>query len=612
VSGASLTADLTAPGNLAVQGDVAVTGVTQVNLTPAAYMSAGAPFPLLSFTGSLLGTGTFAVANPANYRQANVITESNSVKVDLGSKSLKWSGATNVWEAIGAANFTDGAPQQFYSGDTVTFDDTASTRAVALTGALQPARMIVDTTLGYTLTSGTTGSIAGGTSILKMGPGTLVLGMANTFTGGITVSSGMVELGASGAAGGTGTITLGDANTGSSAVAVLNSGTALTYANPITVSALGTGTATIGSSVLGSGNGSTFSGLITLNRPTTLQARQTDKTLFAGQITGPVGTLTIAGGKRVTLRSTANDFVGNIAIIDSGTILQSSEAGAGETIPNGSSIDVGAGTVFRTAGAADSVETINGLTGSGTVTRIVAGLQTLVVGSAGGGGTFSGPITNGSGIFALKKIGAGTEILAGASTYTGATTVEGGVLAITGSLTGTFTTVAGGTLEGTGTVGALTLTSGTLSAGSSSIGTLNTGNLALNGGSLLFELLPDATSDRLNSAGTITFAGNVQLDLGFGADLAPGTAFTLITNDLADPFGFTSGGLFAGATPITPGIDFTYTSGGFTEIFRASYAGGDGNDFTLTVVPEPGSAVLLLGGMASVVATRRRRAGRVG
>ena len=64
-------------------------------------------------------------------------------------------------------------------------------------------------------------------------------------------------------------------------------------------------------------------------------------------------------------------------------------------------------------------------------------------------------------------------------------------------------------------------------------------------------------------------------------------------------------GTFAGAAE---GVSVFADYLGTPYEFQASYIGGDGNDFTLTAVPEPGSAAMLLGGLAVVMGRRRRRA----
>ncbi len=77
------------------------------------------------------------------------------------------------------------------------------------------------------------------------------------------------------------------------------------------------------------------------------------------------------------------------------------------------------------------------LTGTGSVTNSVAATtSTLTLGTAGGSGSFGGVLTDGSGVLALTKTGAGTQTLNGTNLYTGATTVSTGTLSLgtTGSV----------------------------------------------------------------------------------------------------------------------------------------------------------------------------------
>src|SRR5262249_27220977 len=79
-------------------------------------------------------------------------------------------------------------------------------------------------------------------------------------------------------------------------------------------------------------------------------------------------------------------------------------------------------------------ESIDGLSGNGTVTDSAAKTSTLTVGVSGGSGNFSGVLQDGNGKLALTKSGAGTETLSGTmNTYTGATTVSAGTLLVNGS-----------------------------------------------------------------------------------------------------------------------------------------------------------------------------------
>lgn len=273
--------------------------------------------------------------------------------------------------------------------------------------------------------AGFLGTITGPTgSLVKTGTGTLSLSPTTSNVPSIVISSGTIST-ANGNFG-TASIVLGDSNTAASPTALLTTGASINQ--PITVGADGTGTATIGGTA-GGGN-TVFGGLITLNRPTTLTAGSTDRTTYTGNIAGNVGTLTITGGRRTVFDLPTKTFAGNIVVTGTGTTFQTGVASGTEHVPNTASVQVDAGTFFKLAGAGNGIETIDALSGSGTVRRHegVAGTQTLVIGSANGSATFSGILENGAGPLALTKSGTGTQTLTGINTYTGATAINAGTL----------------------------------------------------------------------------------------------------------------------------------------------------------------------------------------
>jgi fibronectin-binding autotransporter adhesin len=75
-------------------------------------------------------------------------------------------------------------------------------------------------------------------------------------------------------------------------------------------------------------------------------------------------------------------------------------------------------------------DTINALTGNGTVNNAGAGAAVLTVGYNDNSGTFAGALQNSSGSLGLTKIGQGVETLSSASTYAGPTTVNAGILKV--------------------------------------------------------------------------------------------------------------------------------------------------------------------------------------
>ena len=84
-----------------------------------------------------------------------------------------------------------------------------------------------------------------------------------------------------------------------------------------------------------------------------------------------------------------------------------------------------------------------------------------------------------SGTGTLTKGSLGTLILTGASNgFLGATTVNGGVLQVDGSLTGSSIAVNGGTLGGNGSTGGVTVNAGGIVSAGASAGKLTTGTLA--------------------------------------------------------------------------------------------------------------------------------------
>jgi autotransporter-associated beta strand protein len=306
-----------------------------------------------------------------------------------------------------------------------------------------------------------------------------------------------------------------------------------------------------------------------------------------------------------------NTYTGDTSI-KTGTLVVASIGNAGAA-PNdlggGTNIILGSvgatGTVVYVGGGETTSKNI-GLTASGTgggiidqsgsglleFTGILYGTQPFaksitLQGSATGSGEFAGAITeNGTNQCSVIKSGTGLWTLSAATnTYTGATTVNSGTLAIAGSGTisnsptitvasgatldlsghtgGGMTFVVGQTLAGSGTViGAVTIANGaTLSPGGASPGTLTIqGNLVLNNSSALAYQL-GTNSDRTVVEANLTLAGalTVTNSGGFG----PGN-YTLITY---------SGTLVNNGLTVNPlpgGLTGTIVAGGGTVVLQVA------------------------------------------
>ncbi|MGC4013476.1 MAG: autotransporter-associated beta strand repeat-containing protein [Luteolibacter sp.] len=538
-SGGKLEVDASTEDALAVTGLLDLVGSTQVSFGSFSAATGTVSVPILSY-GTLSGdasTGLY-LAEDYNFRPGSgAFTNeggNSRIVMSLVTKSLTWHGDNAYWDVASSSNWVAGSSDQFFYGDVVTFDDTAISTTVDLAGKLLPGRIIVDSDVNqFQLVDTSGGYIGGAGSLVKRGTSTLVMDAVNTYTGGTVISEGTIEMRDVSALG-SGSVTLGDEDTGSGNVALYTGGARLNVSNPITVSANGTGTATLGTraTVTGTGDGNQFTS-IALQRNVIFDSNAADRTDYEN-ITG-TGDINVTGAGRSIFPTTPALWSGNLRVSTTGTgNLQIGVASvAGDYVPDSSSVTVDTGAVFSLSTAG---ETIAGLNGGGRVisNSPSGGATTLTLGSANAAGNFSGVVEGSaaSNILSLVKTGTGKQVLSGNNTYSGTTTVSGGTLQIgdggaSGDLSaGAITVAAGaklsylrtgaviqdGALNSTGAVGASSFEIGgdattqvTLAAAGNFSGQIN-----VNQGTLVFGIT--------NTVGTTANAPNLSL--------APGTVVT--------------------------------------------------------------------------------------
>ena len=258
--------------------------------------------------------------------------------------------------------------------------------------------------------SGGTGADAGSWGLVKSGTGTLTLSGGNTYAGATTVEGGALALGPGGSI-------------------ATSSGLSLAASGSVfDISGGGNQTIKDLSGVAGS--------MIALG-PNTLTAGAANSTTFAGAISGTgglsktgTGTLTLSGG---------NTYAGATTVEGGALAL-----GPGGSIATSSGLSLAAsGSIFDISGGGNqTIKDLSGVAGS----MIALGPNTLTAGAANST-TFAGAI---SGTGGLSKTGTGTLTLSGGNTYAGATTVEGGALALGPG--GSIATSSGLSLAASGSV----------------------------------------------------------------------------------------------------------------------------------------------------------------
>jgi len=386
--------------------------------------------------------------------------------------------------------------------------------------------------------------LAGAAGLTKSGSATAVLSGTNTYSGSTTINGGTLSVSSAGGLG------------AAAGAVTVNTGATLYTAGGLTISRTGDVTVNGGNLTTDNNNFGTMSvsgGNFIANNAAVL----------AVKLAGTAG-LTV-GGAGETYLWTDSSYTG-ATVISSGQLTL---GGAG-AISNQSRLQIDSGAAVNLTGAFapnNINRTFAGLTGAGV---LYGGGGTVTVNKTSGTDTFSGDIQGAQGFI---KDGAGTLILAGNSSYSGATAVNLGGLLVNGTNSG---------------VGAVTVASGAWFGGDGSLG----GGLTL-GVQAQFIF---------NSAATLDVAGAVSLDNSFSVG-------SLVKSDgSAIDWGSIADGTY---TLINTTSTFNNISnfgvGNAADIGGGRTAYFQNGSLQLVVVPEPGAFALAGLGIAAAWVLRRRR-----
>lgn len=551
-NGITDTATVSNSGTFTITGAETIGGLTgagTTNLTGANLTTGNAS--INTFSGTMQGTGGLVVQGTNETALSGTNTFSGGTTINSGTLSL----------ANDGSNLSDTGLVTVNAPGTLLLVGDETIGAVQGSGAVNIFSGVLTT--GDASSTTLSGNITGAGSLVKQGAGTFTVS-GNVATN-ATVNAGTLALS------GTNTMT---------SITVDGTGRLRLLSNAAAGGASGQITTT--GSVISYGNGVNSATPINLNSNTTqLEVLAADSATQSGVISetaGPrpiekigTGTLTLSG---------ANTYTG-ATTVTAGTLNVQN----GAAIADNSEVTVASGATFGLL----SNEAVGFVTGPGAISL---GTSTLTLngdgdGTSGENFSYAGII---SGTGGLTKAGDDRQILSGASTYDGTTSVNAGVLTIqNGTALGSTT---GGTVVAPGA--ALEVQGGITSAENLAIsgtGIANGGALRnVSGDNTMSGSIDLVAAARINSdAGTLTLSGGItgaaqNLTVGGAGNTTISGAITTttgtVTKDGAGTLTLSGANTYTGDTTISGGT--LIVSGGGAIADTGSVIVANGGTFTVS------------------------------